>query len=214
MDVAAKVNIKLTGLGRFSKTIRQQLSGGTRSGPIGKMFKQWFAVYFGFLRTRFERMSKGGWPKLAESTILARIRRKSGRVRAQYRHGEIGQDEFEKKLKKAKASERRDRKKLDAGKYKVAILRDTGMLFNALAPTTGRPGQLNQSIPFGIRVGYGGPAKHKKGKSTIAQIAQGHQTGARHLPKRTIIVPPDDALVAKMRALAEAALKELRGGES
>jgi len=93
---------------------------------------------------------------------------------------------------------------------KYSILRDTGILMAALSPTfSGRPGQFEQDIPFGIRVGYGGPARHpissnvktKKGnaharlkagkgsffvagprmsKATIADIAGFHNVGVRY----------------------------------
>lgn len=94
------------------------------------------------------------------------------------------------------------------------ILRDTGQLFNALEPVfTGKPGALEQKIPFGVRVGYGGPGIYTKkygGVATIADIASFHQTGAGYLPKREIIVPPDQRTVNLMRQDIERALDKLR----
>lgn len=91
-----------------------------------------------------------------------------------------------------------------------SILKDTEILFAALTPTfQNRPGQFEQDIPFGIRVGYGGPGRHpvrskaktKKGRTrarlragkggffragprmstaTVADIAGFHNEGVRY----------------------------------
>lgn len=87
-------------------------------------------------------------------------------------------------------------------KKSTTILRDTGTLFNALTPEfTGKPGALEERIPYGIRVGYGGPGRYTKkygGTATIADIASFHQVGAGYLPKREIIVPPSDHVLGLM----------------
>ncbi len=94
---------------------------------------------------------------------------------------------------------RRGPRKGHKGSRSFSILRDTGTLFNALTPTfTAAPGQLQENIPFGIRVGYGGPAKHPSGAASIADLAAFHQTGAGRLPKREIIVAPDARTLAAM----------------
>lgn len=93
-----------------------------------------------------------------------------------------------------------------------SILRDTGTLFTALEPTfTGKPGALEQAIPFGIRVGYGGYAKHKGTSNdlTIAAIAEFHQLGMGFNPVREMIVEPDAQVVASMAKDMERALKKL-----
>ncbi len=75
------------------------------------------------------------------------------------------------------------------------ILRDTGTLLNAL--TIGSPGNLFQTVPGGIVVGFGGPARHPEGRATIADIAGFHDKGAGlfaslfrkgGLPKREILI--------------------------
>ena len=43
-------------------------------------------------------------------------------------------------------------------KAKPAILRDTGVLFAALSPTFGKPGQIQEIIKFGVEVGKLGAA--------------------------------------------------------
>ena len=83
----------------------------------------------------------------------------------------------------------------------AAVLRDTGTLFNALTPVfSSKPGALQKDIPFGVRVGYGGPAKHPKGGASVFDIARFHQTGAGPLEKREIIVGPDEPTVTQMAA--------------
>jgi hypothetical protein len=73
----------------------------------------------------------------------------------------------------------------------VAILRDTGTLFNAL--TIDMPGNLTKRIKGGVRVGFGGPDPHPNGPFTIAQIAEVHNEGRSgdRPPKRQIIVEPE-----------------------
>lgn len=99
---------------------------------------------------------------------------------------------------------------------KHSILRDTGTLFAALSPTfSGKPGAVEENIPFGIRVGYGGPARHTEGgeKSppTIADIASFHQNGTSRLPKREIIVAPDSKTIRGMISDMERAIDKLKG---
>lgn len=81
-----------------------------------------------------------------------------------------------------------------------SILRDTGTLFAALNPVfDGRAGAIEQRIKYGVRVGYGSPAKHPKSQSmTISQIAEIHQLGLGRNPVRRIIVPPDQATLDAM----------------
>lgn len=88
---------------------------------------------------------------------------------------------------------------------KFAILRDTGTLFTALTPLfIGSPGAIETKIPFGVRVGYGGPQRYtqesgKGSRATIADIASFHQAGVvPRLPKREIIVPPTRELMNTM----------------
>ncbi len=93
----------------------------------------------------------------------------------------------------------------------AAILRNTGTMFTALQPAfQSKPGQLQKNIPFGVRTGYGGPGRHKKGgTATIADIASFHQIGAGFLPVREIIVPPDAQVTSKMSGDMDRGLKKL-----
>lgn len=84
---------------------------------------------------------------------------------------------------------------------RVGILHVTGQVFNALRE--GQPGNLFERTRDGIRVGYGGEAKHviestggklRVSKLTIADIASIHNAGGSRVPRRRIIVLPDEPL--------------------
>ncbi len=92
------------------------------------------------------------------------------------------------------------------------ILRDTSTMFGALDTLfSGQPGALEKKIPFGIRVGFGGPGRHKSGgKATIADIARFHQEGVGRLPQRLIIVDPDQRTVDGMAGDMLRAVETLR----
>ena len=104
------------------------------------------------------------------------------------------------------------------GSKKAALpLRNTGTLLAVLETVfTKKPGQLEQKIPFGVRVGYGGDGGHPDGDGvTVAQIAEWHQTGAGNLPIREIIVEPgklNPSPIPAMRRDMLRALKEMERG--
>lgn len=194
--INATVKVDLKSLSGFKDRINRDLrSGGQVAGgsPINNAIKQWGTRYRSFIQERFLIFSRGGgnWPPLKPSTIRARMRRRKG-------------------MRKGKR-----------GSYKgvitAAILRDTGQLYQALSPEfTGKPGAIEQAIPFGVRVGYGGPGMYTKkygGVATIADIANFHQTGAGHLPKREIIVPPDRHTTELMAEDMQRALNKMIYGE-
>ena len=200
------VRVRLGALRKFEKELRGDLRGVGR-GPIRDALLQWGVRYRSFAQERFDRFSKGGgdWKPLSKSTLHAR-RRKGFKV---YRRNKAG--------KRVRRGVRRGAKS-EVGQ-RPAILRDTGSLFNALEPQAiGKPGALQQRIPYGIRVGFGGPAKPramrgKKSKATIAEIASYHQKGSGRLPKREIIVDPPRQVTERMaddmeRALARLARKK------
>lgn len=89
----------------------------------------------------------------------------------------------------------------------AAILVDTAILKNALAPNLIKPGRFDEKIKGGIRVGYGGPDKHKGSTFTIARLARMHHEGKGRLPKREIIVEPDHKTVVKMIDVMEVAIR-------
>ena len=95
---------------------------------------------------------------------------------------------------------------------KFAILKDTGILFNALS--IGAPGNLFRIVPSGIDVGFSAQGKHPDSKATIAEIATYHQEGGRgksKLPQRKILVePPTPVKRQMMQALDRAVVRMLR----
>lgn len=203
------VRVDVSGLERF----RGQVTAG--GGPIQKALRQWAERFRGFIQERFVTMSRGGWTPLKPQTIAQR--RAAG-------GGTRGKKLAKLKQQHAKAAAKHGvqsvaatkiQTKLDAfvaGNANVAILRDTGTLFNALSPAFhGAPGAIEQEIPGGIRVGYGGPHRYsgKGSKASIADIASFHQEGAGHLPIRQIIVAPPQAVVDAMASDMDRALKQL-----
>jgi len=97
----------------------------------------------------------------------------------------------------------------------MLILRATDKMFQAFSPEFARkPGKVSQDIPFGVRIGFGPDMRypHTKGGPTMASIAMWHQSGAGRLPVRKIIVPPDTATKAQMRAVMTKAMKEVANG--
>jgi hypothetical protein len=84
-------------------------------------------------------------------------------------------------------------------------------MFGALdAMFANKPGALEERIPFGIRVGFGGPARYPRGGATISDIAEFQQTGAGVLPEREIIVDPDQRTTDAMAGDMLRAVNRLR----
>lgn len=241
--MADPVRVNLAPMLRFNDRIASGLGGGGGSNstaqgmagddnPVRRALRQWAHIYRAFLQTRFNTFSRGGgdWKPLAKSTILgrrakgggtrrqkiARARKTQARAAARLEKLEAkGQGQTEKagraRIQVAKAAKTMQEQPTMAG---ISILRDKGLLFNALAPAfSGAPGQLQEDIPFGVRVGFGGPGRHPDGAATIADIASFHQEGGPHLPQRKIIVPPDEPTRERMIVVMDAALKTL-GGEA
>jgi len=204
------VKITLGGMAKFRQALDAGLAGA--SGPVDDMFKQWASRYLGYTRRRFAENSRGGgdWPPLAPSTVLARAYRQTrayrrahgGRVRAtkewwklpRWRTAKIGRGVMAQIVA-----------------ISPSILRDTGILFNALGE--GAPGCLVRRRPNGIEVGIAGPAPHStpnnKSRATIAQIAMYHDQGMGNYPRRRIIWPPDEQTRAGMRVDAKRCLQLL-----
>lgn len=187
--MADPVRVNLAPLLRFRDRIAEGLSAnGGENNPIRRALRQWAHIFRAFLQERFNKFSRGGgWKPLAESTKRQRRGAQQG-----------------------KSSQRGKRGKVHAATGVFSILRDTGILFNVVALAfTGAPGQLQEDIPFGMRVGYGGPARHPDGTATIADIASFHQVGGPHLPAREIVVPPDDPTQQTMGQAMDAAFQRL-----
>lgn len=211
-------------------------SVGSSGGAFGAMRLQWAKRYEAFARKRFNANSRGGgdgtWPALALSTLE---RRQQGKNTANTNATVSLTDG--KRVFNPRAgyiSLGRDTKRdgglapaifgkgMDARAVSANILKDTGMLFNAL--TIGQMGNRVEAIPMGVRYGFS-PAPHfpKKGrafngakaKMTISRLASIHHFGnpARGLPKRTILVHPDAQTLRGMaNDYARAVVRASRGG--
>lgn len=204
MFISTAVIVDLSKLRKFKADIAKQLDGGY--GPVNDAVKLWGVRYRSWSQSRFDLYSKGGgdWQDLSEATIKKR-RKGSNSNRAKL-----------KEIWNAKATLHKKDSNASSAGGKPSILRDTGLLFGALAPIfVGAPGALQQRIKFGIRVGYGGPQRHavdanSKGAATIADIASFHQLGnLPRMPQREIIVSPPLPVVDKMEADMFSALDKL-----
>lgn len=82
------------------------------------------------------------------------------------------------------------------------ILRDTGTLLNALSPNGA--GNLFTFVKSlirgpGVRVGFSDSARHPTAGMSVAQLAAIHDEGKGNMPKRPILVPPDEPTKMQMR---------------
>lgn len=191
-EIQIKVTVDLHGLNRGRTLIAEGLAGGGGSAnPLRAGFRQAVGRYEAFARRRFVRFSRGGgdWAPLSASTIRARNRRLT---RKPSRRGSPDAG-----FSSLARTRRGGREILAAapGGARVAILRDRGILFGAL--TIGAPGNDTHDVQGGIRYGLGGPARHPGGP-TIAQIAEWHNEGAGHNPRRVIIADPDKPTFDRM----------------
>lgn len=176
-SIRSKADVDLAPLEQFLASLEAQING-TADGAIRRAMKQWAARYRSFAQQRFDANSKGGgdWPPLAASTIRKR------------RHGKGKGKAFAKAVRSVHGGP-----SVISGS--PSILRDTGLLFAALG---GGPGSLEEHVPGGVRVGFGGSARHGSSPATIADIAEIHDTGGGHVPQREILVEPDDQTIALM----------------
>jgi hypothetical protein len=95
----------------------------------------------------------------------------------------------------------------------ASILFDTGTLFKALHPTFIRkPGQLEKHMPFGVRVGFGGPGGHPNAPMTVSELARIHDQGLGFMPERRMIIKPTSRVIKSMAADMERALKKTSRG--
>lgn len=188
---------------------------GQATGHLERCFRRWAMRYRSFAQRRFARLSRGGgeWAPLKPATIR---RRRTGR--GEYHLGRTRGAALQKLKRMARGAEGDDgktiriQKRIAAVLGNVAILRDTGALFAALQPTLDTStAAIEEIVQRGIRVGYGGPHRHPKGKATIADIAAFHDTGAGRLPKRQIIVDPDAATQRGMATDLENAIDAISG---
>lgn len=193
-----QISVPLKVVNRYRTTVgRSLLSTVGRSRAIKKTLVLWGQLYRSWAKERFATYSRGGgdWPALSPVTV--KRRRKGGGFKAGRRRKTIA-------ISRAGGATNRTIRR-----GAISILWDTGLLIGALDPvfTSGR-GAIEDAIPGGILVGYGGPAKHGADRMSIANIAHAHQSGAGRLPERRIIDEPPSRLQQRMademaRALGE-----------
>lgn len=149
---------------RFNRFINRMKS---RKG-LRSVYKQWGVRYLAWIKRGFVVKSRGGTFK--------------GVKWAKLKPATI----------KARASRRKTARARTAAVGKHSILIDRlASIRKALTP--GAPGSLWRWLHNGVRVGFGGPAKHPDGKATIRDIAVFHDQGEGRLPRRQILHKPDRA---------------------
>ena len=93
-------------------------------------------------------------------------------------------------------------------KKSTTILKDNGILFNALTPNAN--GNLLE-VRGGkrVRVGFSNATYAGGGGVTYQQLAAFHDEGAGNLPQRKIFVEPDDKAKARMRKVLQIVINEI-----
>jgi hypothetical protein len=113
-----------------------------------------------------------------------------------------------KPLAESTKARRRKARKGHSGSRSFSVLRDTSTMFNVLSPVfSGAPGAIEQELPNGLLVGFGGPGAHPDGNATVADIASFHDAGGGRLPQREIVVEPDSAALNRMQGILETACR-------
>lgn len=193
--ISVRVQVRTPNLDATRKT----LAGMGRTPPppaIAQMYDEWAFLYGSFIRRRYNTFSRGGgnWPPLKQATIGAR---RVGTARSRAAAANSKGD--------ARSSLAFDRRgALVRADRKVSILKDTGQLFNALSINA--RGNVKKYVPYGVRFGIGGPARHAaikralaagKGANTrgtnkgdanrqkLAQALRGQRSGSRASGRRT-----------------------------
>lgn len=140
-----------------------------------RMLESWAVIYRSAMQRRFSVYSRGGgnWAPLAKST-LARRRKPKRRAKGKRKSGRA-----------------------------ASILFDTGGLFASLSPSLSIGGR-QESSGHQIAIGFA-PISRQGSRANLAEIAGFHQFGApaRSLPRREILVLPDDKTKAQMARVAE-----------
>jgi hypothetical protein len=209
---------------KLQQQLRAAEASGTGTGPIADMYKQWGKRYLAQVKRRFATLSRSGgggeWPPLKMSTLLRRrigggsgggtIGKAITKTNARFQktaHSKAANDILRGLYQQlAVAQTRKSYQRIYGALASAAILRNTGLLFNAI--DVGATGNLFKLEPGGILVGFAGAA-HGTGKANIAQIASYHDQGGVHLPRRQILVAPDDQTITGMEADARRAFMRL-----
>lgn len=196
---------KATGIRKRRSTLRKKAAAerakkglGPRKAKLKTRLKRAFNRTSKDVAKSSKKLRKSGSKSLKKG--LKASRKSLGKMRKM----------FKASLKSAlKGGKGKKSKKSNELKTKANILVDTGTLRNALSPNMDTSkGAFQQSVPGGIKLGWDG-GKHPGGKGvTVGKLIMWHNYGMGRLPKRTIIVAPDDATIAK---LTNALTRGIRG---
>lgn len=97
------------------------------------------------------------------------------------------------------------------------ILRATDQAISLFSAKFARkPGAMGSDVKFGVRVSFGEAMQvpHMTNpQMTVASVMMLHQQGVGRLPQRKVIVGPDTETRGKMRAVMDAALREVASGK-
>lgn len=218
----ATVRIKLTtdALKRLQASTDAAVAFGAGSAPIRKTYRQWASRYSTFTRRRFNTYSRGGgnWRPLAESTILARrssnraYRTRREELDASFaKYGRIKGNSQQANKRRSKLFQRI--KYLQSGQG-VAILKDTGVLFNAI--TIGQQGNYTLDLRNGVRYGFAMGVPHGVTGASIGGIAGYHNAGSLNgrPPRRVILALPDQQTTTGMMMDLQRGIREIaKGGQ-
>lgn len=172
MAAKGRTSINVTGLERFRKAVHTGLRSTSPSILRTVVFKQWGWRWRSFSQERYDRFSRGSgdWADLKPETKAARRHGKGGR----FQRGGKAQ-------KQAKSS----------GGGQISILRNTNTMYLVFSPVFLRlAGQLEEQIPLGIKVGFGGSAPHPNAPMTVSRLAEIHDQGLGNNPQRKLVVDP------------------------
>lgn len=184
----ANVRVDIPVFKRFADAVERGLRG-QGGGGVATALKQWGVLYRSAMKERFVEYSRGGgdWPPLKASTIRGRRRGRGRRVTIK------------------RPGQRRISRQVVFGL--VAILIDTATLLSGLDPMFHPShGAIEKPIKDGLTVGYGGSARHIRGRMTIAAIAHIHHGGTATIPARPIIVRPPPRVIQQMADVMDVGL--------
>lgn len=186
-----KFNVKIkSGLGKLKNEVTTQLNSG-KPGHLKSFLMKTEVRYIGAMRKRFADNSKGGgdWPKLANSTIFARMRKYNDGNPAILRDTGILMNVLT---------------PLQAvpGKF---------FEFIAFGFRTGFGGSAVHALHKALRNKRSRKQVRSRtvANTTIAEIAAFHQEGGKNLPQRKILVGPDGVLMSAIQGDLDTAIKRV-----
>ncbi len=160
-----------------------------RIGSSSILAKSLASRYRESMRKRFISFSKGGgdWPPLDEKTVGTTIKKSRPNETRTIKPIRDTQNKAKKIPKASRTSK------------KHPILRQTGQLLEGLNPSLSSSGSEKITDFNTVAVGFSN-SNHVNSNLSISRIASIHHYG-EGVPKRTILVMPDNQAIDKMRKL-------------